>query len=208
MMDALKLDEKLLWEIASNAQGKVQSKKQPTSMPADTGSYMPDLTALSLHEPPLCVEVGCGTGVLSAYLARLLVALKQSVATMDQRDEKKTDAGTLDLSKAGGGLEQTQSAAATPPSAPEPVGYFVATDINPKAVELATRTFERNGVRGQVVETDLLSGLAERLQLKVVKIPFFPCVESFSLLCETGCLAVQSSLCAHRPGRNEEAGNI
>jgi release factor glutamine methyltransferase len=82
-----------------------------------------DLLKQTLSPAPRVLEIGCGSGIISAYLSNILKR-----------------------------------------------GVFFATDKNPKAAAAASATFRRNRVRGDVVLTDLVSGLDARLQGSVVSV--------------------------------------
>jgi len=81
-----------------------------------------DLNFLHSLNPKTVVEVGCGSGCISAFLA---LNLKTS-------------------------------------------SRYIATDINPFALKASQKTFEANKVEVELVQTDLLCGLEERLVMKTV----------------------------------------
>ena len=196
MMDALKLDQQFLWNLARETLEEEHLKgKHASSLLKDDGKPISPLSPLMSLYKPLCVEVGCGTGVLSSYLARLLAGSKIHERHKDKAKEgpngNSDQQPVCDLKEEQGKRKPLENE--------EKIGYFVATDINPKAVDLATKTFDRNGVRGQVIETDLLRGLEEFLNSRVVKMR--DSLESVDVtvtcICFAGRVAFQSTLCTN-----------
>lgn len=55
-------------------------------------------------------------------------------------------------------------------------GYFLATDYNPRATEIARKTFVQNKVRGDIVLTDLVAGLelTEKIDVMLFNPPYVP----------------------------------
>jgi len=102
-----------------------------------------------LPDDIVCLEIGTGTGILSAYLHTVLSSLPAV--------EASADSTTVSRKRA----------------------HMTAVDINPSAVEVATETFRRNHIRGQVVLSDLTDSVEQELEHKVhimfFNHPYVPC---------------------------------
>eukprot|EP01103_Thecamoeba_quadrilineata_P005540 TRINITY_DN1531_c0_g1_i2.p1 TRINITY_DN1531_c0_g1~~TRINITY_DN1531_c0_g1_i2.p1 ORF type:complete len:168 (-),score=31.84 TRINITY_DN1531_c0_g1_i2:59-562(-) len=87
-----------------------------------------DLLNLS---PSICLEIGSGSGCLTAFLSNLLNNIHTA--------------------------------------------FYLAVDINPRAASVSQRTFKLNGLKlVDVINTDLLAGLEQRLEGKVDVLLFNP----------------------------------
>jgi release factor glutamine methyltransferase len=87
--------------------------------------------------------------------------LAQSLGGMDLRGKRLLDMGT------GSGAIAVRAAAAG--------AAVTACDINPAALALARENLRRNGLPGEVVASDLFSGLAARtFDVICFNIPFYP----------------------------------
>ncbi|KAL6516265.1 hypothetical protein OROGR_019570 [Orobanche gracilis] len=78
--------------------------------------------------------------------------------------------------------------------------YYIATDINPHATRVTRETLESHGCHGEVVNTDIASGLERRLagcvDVMVVNPPYVPTPEE-----EVGCDGIASAWAGGENGR-------
>lgn len=79
--------------------------------------------------------------------------------------------------------------------------YYIATDINPHAVSVTRETLEAHGCHAEVVNTDIASGLENRLarsvDVMVVNPPYVPTPEE-----EVGCYGIASAWAGGENGRS------
>lgn len=148
------------------------------------------------------LEVGCGTGILSAFAHTVLTAPFPE-KTVARTEPPAAPSAAPAVAPKSGGRDPIAASSADSPQQPEqkqpqqpghPAGgdeqqqqhsrrrarasargcFSWATDINPKAAQLAAETFRRNGVAGDVVEADLLGPLEARLRGAVDVLLFNP----------------------------------
>ena len=79
--------------------------------------------------------------------------------------------------------------------------YYIATDINPHAVKVTSKTLEAHGVHAELITTDIASGLEKRLaglvDVMVVNPPYVPTPEE-----EVGCDGIASAWAGGENGRS------
>lgn len=79
--------------------------------------------------------------------------------------------------------------------------YFIATDMNPHAVRVTHETLEKHGVYAELLNTNIASGLEERLQrsvdVMVVNPPYVPTPEE-----EVGCKGITAAWAGGENGRS------
>ena len=107
-------------------------------------ALLQDKTMILAGQPQISLEIGCGSGCNITYLSLMLSAGKVTTTTDDT-------AIHTDL-----------------------LCQSIATDINTHAADCTRRTAEANKVSVEVIETDLVSGLEERLYGKVDILLFNP----------------------------------
>lgn len=87
-----------------------------------------------------CLEIGCGSGMAISYLALML---------------------TRSVNQATNQSNSQPSNSSLKPS-------ILATDINQHAADCTKKTFELNNIDGDVVVTDLVAGLEDRVKGQIV----------------------------------------
>jgi release factor glutamine methyltransferase len=124
---------------------------------------------LAALRPTVCLEIGCGSGVVSTYLAKLLDRLLRAPAP-GRGPSASDDASAPDDPSAGQRRRDAQgpgtrgAASFAPP-------LVLATDINVRA---AQETARRNGVHVEAVVADLVEALEPRLRGRVDVLLFNP----------------------------------